>query len=78
MNAIKITTKDENGQNKLHLEITQVVQVYFNTANNEYQHNSRVLYTYIPNKSFGQLLDISKNIGKNLSDKYSQNLFDHA
>ena len=26
---------------------------------NSYQQNSRVVYTFVPNKSFGQLLDIS-------------------
>ena len=28
-------------------------------VNNDYQHNSRALYTFVPNKSFGSLLDIS-------------------
>ena len=28
-------------------------------VNNEYQHDSRILYIFIPNKLFGQLLDIS-------------------
>ena len=28
-------------------------------ANNDYQHDSRVLYTFVPNKSFGSLLDTS-------------------
>ena len=51
-------TKNENVPN---LEITKVVLVHFNIVNNDYQHDSRVLYTFIPNKSFGQLLDISPN-----------------
>ena len=42
-----------------HLEITEVVLIYYNIVNNDYQQNSRVLYTFVPNKSFGQLLDIS-------------------
>ena len=34
-----------------------------NGDNNSYQQNSRVLYTFVPNKSFGELLDISpKNL----------------
>ena len=41
------------------LEITEVVLVHCNIVHNEYQQNSRVLYTFIPNKSFSQLLDIS-------------------
>ena len=46
-----------------YLEITEVVFVHSNIINNDYQRNSRVLHTFIPNKSFGQLLDISaKNL----------------
>ena len=52
-------TKDENGENIPHLEITKVVLVHCNFLNNDYQQDSRVLYTVVPNKSFGQLLDIS-------------------
>ena len=42
-----------------HLELTEVVLVHCSIANNDYQQNSRVLYTSVPNKSFGQLPDIS-------------------
>ena len=52
-------TKDENGENVTCLEITEVVLIYCNIVNNDYQQDSRVLYTFVPNKSFGQLLDIS-------------------
>ena len=52
-------TKDKNGKNVPHLEITEVVLVRCNMANNDYQHDSRILYTFLPNKSFGSLLDIS-------------------
>ena len=52
-------TKDKNGKNVPHLEITEVVLVHCNLVNNDYQHDSRVLYTFVPNKSFGSLLDIS-------------------
>ena len=51
--------KDENGDNVPHLEITEVILVRCNIVNNNYQQNSRVLYTFVPNKSFGELLDIS-------------------
>ena len=53
------TTKHKNGENVPHLEITEVVLVHCNMVNNDYQQDSRVLYTFIPNKSFGCLLDIS-------------------
>ena len=53
--------EDENGENVSHLEITDVVLVHCNNAKNDYQHDSRALYTFVPNKSFGPLLDISPN-----------------
>ena len=52
-------TKDENEEDEPCLEITEVVKIHSNIVNNGYQHDSRVLYTFVPNKSFGQLLDIS-------------------
>ena len=52
-------TKDKNGENSPHLEITEVVLVHCNMVNNDYQQDSRVLYTFVPNKSFSSLLDIS-------------------
>ena len=55
-------TNDKNGENVPHSEITEVVLVYCNIVNNNYQHNSRVLCTITPSKSFGQLLDISSKI----------------
>ena len=52
-------TKDKNGENVPHIEITEVVLVHCNLVNNHYQHDSGELYTFVPNKSFGSLLDIS-------------------
>ena len=54
----KITT-DKNGENVPHLEVTEVVLVHCNIVNNDYQQDSRVPYTFVPNKSFGSFLDIS-------------------
>ena len=51
-------TKDKNGENVPYLEITEVILVHCDVANNSYQQNSKVLYTFFPKKSFGQLLDI--------------------
>ena len=45
-------TKDKNGENVPHLEITEVVLVHCNIVKNDYQ-DSRVLYTFIRNKLFG-------------------------
>ena len=52
-------TKDKNSEDVPHLEITEVVLVHCDMVNNDYQQDSRVLYTFAPNKSFGSLLDIS-------------------
>ena len=46
---------NKTGENISHLEITKVVLVHCNIVNNDYQHNSRVLYTFVPSRSFGQL-----------------------
>ena len=52
-------TKAKNDENMPHLEITEVVLVDCNIVNNDYQQNSRVLYTFVPNKPFDSLLGIS-------------------
>ena len=52
-------TKDENDENVSYLESTEVVLIHYNVANNSCRQNSRVLYKFVPNKSFGQLLDTS-------------------
>ena len=52
-------TKNKNGENVPHLQITEVILVHCNMVNNDYQQDSRVLYTFVPNKPFGSLLDIS-------------------
>ena len=52
-------TKDKNGENVSHLEIAEVVLVQCDIANNDYQQDSRVLYTFVPYKPFGSLLEIS-------------------
>ena len=52
-------TKDKNSENVPHLEITEVVLVHFNIVDNDYQQDSRVLYTFVPNKLFSSLVEIS-------------------
>ena len=42
-----------------HLEITEVVIVHCNIVNSDNQQDLKVLYAFVPNKSFGQFLDIS-------------------
>ena len=52
-------TKDKNNENVPHLEITEVVLVHCDIVNNDYQQDWRVLYTFVSNKPFGSLLEIS-------------------
>ena len=48
--------KHKNGENVLHLEITEVILVHCNIISNNCQQDSIVLYTFAPSKSFGQFL----------------------
>ena len=57
-------TKDENVP---HLEIIEVLLVHWNIVNNDYQQDSRVLYTFFTNKSFGQLLFHPKTFNSEFS-----------
>ena len=50
--------KDKSGENVSYLETTEVVLIHCNVVNDSYLQNSRVLYAFVPNKSFGQLLNI--------------------
>ena len=51
--------KDKNGENIVpHFEITEVVLVHCDIVSNDYQQDSRVLYTFLPNKPFGTLFEI--------------------
>ena len=52
-------TKDNNGENVPHLEIIELVLVHCNLVNNNYQQDSRILFTFVTNKTFGSLLEIS-------------------
>ena len=39
-------TKDKNGKNVPHLDITESVLVHCNLVNNDYQQDSRIFYTF--------------------------------
>ena len=52
-------TKHKNSKNVPHFEITEIVLVHCNMVINDYQQDSRVLYTFVPNKPFDSLLEIS-------------------
>ena len=53
------STKDKNGENVPRLETTKIVLNHCNIVTKDYQQDSRVLYIFVPNKSFSQLLNIS-------------------
>ena len=59
MEALKIIKKDKNDKNVSHLKITEAVLVHCNVFQNDYQQDSRVLYTFVPDKPFRSLLEIS-------------------
>ena len=52
---------DKNSENVPRLENVEVVLVHFNLVNNSYQQASRVLFTFVPNKQYGQIISISPN-----------------
>ena len=52
-------TKEKGDEDVPHLEIVELVLIHCNFVNNNYQKNSRILYTFVPNKPFGSLLEIS-------------------
>ena len=67
-------TKDKNSENVPHLEITEVVLIHCDIVNNNYPQDSIVLYTFVPNKLFDKLLDISNKTFiflKNFNSKFS-------
>ena len=49
---------DKNSENVLRLENVEVILVHCNLVNNSYQQASRVLFTFLPNKQYGQLISI--------------------
>ena len=51
--------KDKNRENVPKLESAEVFFVHFNLVKNDYQHKSKVLFTFVPNKHFGQLINVS-------------------
>ena len=50
---------DTNSENVSKLESVEVLLVPYNLVKNDYQHTSKVLFSFVPNKQFGQLINIS-------------------
>ena len=55
----KVVDKDKNVSK---LESVEVILVHRNLMKNDYRHTSKVLFTFVPNKEFGQLLNISPHV----------------
>ena len=55
----KDVDKDKNGEDVPKLESVEVVLVHCNLVNNSYQQASKVSFTFVPTKQFGQLITIS-------------------
>ena len=60
--AKKDVDKDKDGEDAPKLETVEVVLVHCNLVNNSYQQASKVLFTFVPNKQFGQLITISPHL----------------
>ena len=58
----KDVDSDKNSEDVPKLESVEVVLVHCNLVKNDYQHASKVLFTFVPNKKFGQLLNISPHV----------------
>ena len=54
-----IIDSDKNNENVPRLENVEVVLLHCNLVNNSYQQASRVLFTFVPAKNYGQLIRIS-------------------
>ena len=57
----KVIDKNKDGEIVPMLETVEVVLVHCNLVNNNYQQASKVLFTFVPNKKFGQLITITSH-----------------
>ena len=55
----KVSDKKKHGEIVPRLETVEVVLVHCNLVNNNYQQVSKVLFSFVPNKHFGQLITIT-------------------
>ena len=55
----KVADEDKNEENVPKLESVEVLLVHCNLVKNDYQHSSKDLFSFAPNKQFGQLINIS-------------------
>ena len=55
----KVIDKNKDGEIGPRLGAAEVVLVHCNLVNDSYQQASKVLFTFVPNKLFGQLITIT-------------------
>ena len=55
----KDCVQDKNGEDVPKIESVDVVLVHYNLVDNDYQQACKVLFTFVPNKQFGQLINLS-------------------
>ena len=70
-----VIDKNKDGEIVLRLETVEVVLVHCNLANNNYQQESKVLFTFVPNKQFGQLITITPHSLKMLKTTNAESSF---
>ena len=73
--AKKDVDQNKDGEDGPKLESVEVVLVHCNLVNNNYQKASKVLFTFVPNKQFGQLITISPHLLKMLKTNNVQSWF---
>ena len=71
----KDVDQDKDGEDVPKLESVEVVLVHCNLVNNNYQQASKVLFTFVPNKQFGQLINISPHSLTMLSTANTESSF---
>ena len=64
--AKKDVDKDKDGEDVRKLESVKVVLVHCNLVNISYQQASKVLFTFVRNKEFGQLITDQVNYSPHL------------
>ena len=62
LESTKNVDKDKNSEDVPKLESVEVALVHCNLVKNDYQHALKVLFSFVPNKKFGQLLNISPHV----------------
>ena len=61
-NTERVVAEDKNGENVPKFKMVDVVFMHCIIVNNNYQQTSKVLFTFVPNKDFGQLIAISPHL----------------